>query len=98
MRTSRRSICSGSGTPASFWQRRAKGSKHSIDNLAGEVWCGSAFKSATRDLEPDTNDDVSSQFYILHDQAPLGFSLGKIGFEIGANAFSDAGGSLRALE
>jgi hypothetical protein len=96
-RTSRRSICSGSGTPPRFWLRRAKGSKHSVDNLAGKVWCGPALESPARDLEPDTDDDISSQFYILNGQALLGLSLGKIGLEVGANAISDAGGGLRAL-
>jgi hypothetical protein len=64
----------GSGGP-SFRLAHAKGSKNGIDNLAGKAWCGPSLKSSARDLEPDTDDDISAQFYILHVQAPLGFGF-----------------------
>ena len=55
------------------------------------------FKSGTRDLKPDPDNDVGSQFFVLYADSPFGNRLGGIRLEVGANPVTEHSWRLCAL-
>jgi hypothetical protein len=76
----------------------AKGSKHGVESLAGELRRGAPLKTAARNLKPNTDDDICRQLHVLYAQSSLGERLGKIRLEIFTNAQDEPSWSLRASD
>jgi hypothetical protein len=66
---------SGSDGPR-FRLGRAKGSKHSLDNMTGEGRWGLAVEGAAHNLKPDADYDVGRQLRIVQAHVLLGYRFG----------------------
>ena len=63
----------------------AKGSKHGVESVAGQVRRGAPLKTAARNLKPNADDNIGRELYVLYGQSSLVDRLGKVCLEMFAN-------------